>query len=80
MYGTLLARILDPTRNLWWIWPAARGDEDWQARGDDTGDDVDAWAGGEADTGDWDRDSQDLSSIHESLMRTMRSLANPRAT
>lgn len=71
-FGTLFARVQDPSANLWWIWKhaaAPRDDEDGQNE----------WAADGPDEG-WGEVSPELAYIHHTLLEAMTGLRDPKSS
>ena len=68
-YGTEFSRLLDPWRNLWWVYRHGEPTSDWSPDG--AGSD---WSADQTPDGDteetWDADSAELRYIHETLVAT----------
>ncbi len=69
-FGTQLARIQDPSANIWWIWQHGDGGADDMSA--DTG-----WAV-EDGNGDWGAVSPELEYIHDTLLEVMTGLRDPK--
>ena len=68
LYGTMFARVLDPWRNLWWIWQHGAAPS-WEPDG------VEAGLASQEDSEEgWSQDSPELTYIHGTLLKTMREL------
>lgn len=74
-FGDTLARFVDPSGNLWWVYRHAA-----QERTDDTSGEDETWSTDGADTAeDWSSfTSPELDYIHESLVQAIASLRDPR--
>ncbi len=62
-FGTVFSRVLDPWRNLWWVYRHGELTEDWDS-GSDGGWSEDSGA----DDAVWDTDSAELRYIRDSLL------------